>query len=99
MSGWNHRLVEMHHPNGSVTVAVQEVYYDKVGRPWGYCEAAAMFEVGVDEGDPVKSVSTQLVQMLRACNQPILIDDDERGDFKGDPPTRSALMRSGPWTH
>ncbi len=70
---WNYRVVRMRDPDGTESLHVCEVYYDKDGAPRSYTEHAAGAM-----GESLTEICESLDRMIACLDKPIL---DER-DFK-----------------
>jgi hypothetical protein len=67
---WNFRLVDLTAQNdGEKWITIQEVYYED-DKPVGYANAT----VG---GESIDEVKQDLMRMIEACNQPMLVVDKD----------------------
>ena len=73
-SFWNHRVVDLTSKNGGdAFFLIQEVYYDRQGKPCGYCDPCL-------GGDNLDEIRTQIQRFTDCLSQPIL---DADKDFDG----------------
>jgi hypothetical protein len=72
MSYWNHRVVKKHYPETDETFyTIHEAHYNDNGDLYGYTEG------GVDPcGESIEELRETLNRMLRALDQPVLVDGE-----------------------
>lgn len=68
---WNFRVLRKKEENGAISYGIYEVYYDKHGNPQ-YCSNSSM----EPKEENVRDLKTQIIQMLKAFDKPILKHED-----------------------
>lgn len=70
---WNYRLVKQLDPDGTVCIAIHEVYYDDVGKPTSVTVIGdAVFGTGDSEAEAITDCQDVYKMMAEAFSKPVL---------------------------
>ena len=71
---WNYRVMNVDTDEDETSLEVREVYYDRMGEPYGHCTAEVF-------GNDLEELDRVLTAMRQAFDKPILTKDDITGDI------------------